>query len=75
MRVACADMKRPFYSTFDPFCREREPDDKAWGVDHFYKKLLRIPERLRTPTAKRIAEDRIATTRAYLDALAREIAG
>jgi uncharacterized protein len=26
--ATCADMKRPFYSPEDPFCRAREPNDK-----------------------------------------------
>src|SRR4051812_16827144 len=38
--ATCAEMKRPFYSTEDPFCRSRAPDDKNFGIDHFYKKLL-----------------------------------
>jgi len=71
--ATCAEMKRPLYSRQDPFCTTREPDDKSWGIDHFYKKLLRIPEHLRTPTAKRIADARIQTMRAYLDALAIEL--
>jgi uncharacterized protein len=71
--ATCADMKRPFYALSDPFCRERLPDDKQWGLDHFYKKLLRIPEHLHTPTAKRLAEDRMRAMDQYLAQLAREI--
>jgi uncharacterized protein len=71
--ATCADMKRPFYAPSDPFCAVREPDDKAWGIDHFYRKLLRIPDHLHTPTARRLAAERVAFMRAYLDQLAREI--
>ena len=71
--ATCADMKRPLYEEHDPFCRAREPDDKQWGVDHFNRKLLRIPEHLHTKTAKRIAEERVGFMRAYLDQLAREV--
>lgn len=71
--ATCADMKRPFYSTVDPFCRERTPDDKMWGADHFYKKLLRIPEHLRTSSAKRMAEERMRMMEGFLAQLGREI--
>jgi uncharacterized protein len=72
--ATCADMKRPLYADVDPFCRAREPDDKAWGVDHFYRKLLRIPEHLHTATAKRLADERVRFMHAYLDQLGRELA-
>lgn len=68
-----AAMQRPLYASADPFCTARSPDDKAYGLDHFYRKLLRIPEHLHTGTAKRIAADRVPFMRAYLEQLAREI--
>ncbi len=68
-----ADMKRPFYAPDDPFCRAREPDDKQWGIDHFYRKLLRIGDGLHTATARAIAGERIAFMRSFLDQLAREL--
>jgi uncharacterized protein len=71
--ATCADMKRPFYAPLDPFCRDREPDDKKWGIDHFYKKLLQIPERLHTATARAMAVERTAAMRAFLEQLEREI--
>ena len=42
--ATCADLKRPFYDPDDPLCARRDPDDKRWGIDHFYKKLLRLEE-------------------------------
>ena len=73
MWATCADMKRPFYAPDDPFCTTRTPDDKEWGLDHVYKKLLLIPDRLHTQTAKTIAEDRVRFMRVYLDQLGAEI--
>ncbi|MBX3192181.1 MAG: HD domain-containing protein [Labilithrix sp.] len=73
MWATCADMKRPFHAPGDPFCVSRAPDDKSWGLDHVYAKLLRIPDRLHTATARRIAEDRVAFIRVYLAQLEREI--
>jgi uncharacterized protein len=71
--ATCASMRRPFYSKEDPFCEARTPDDKAFGLDHFYVKLLRIPETLHTAAARRIARDRTAFLTSFLDELRREI--
>lgn len=68
-----AEMRRPFYDPADPFCSQRPPDDKRWGVDHFYTKLLRIAERMNTPTGRRMAESRIAFMRVYLEQLRSEL--
>ncbi|HEY0840218.1 MAG TPA: HD domain-containing protein [Vulgatibacter sp.] len=69
-----AEMQRPFYDPADPFCSARAPDDKLWGIDHFYRKLLRIPEVLHTDTAHAIARQRVDFMRAFLAQLGREIA-
>ena len=71
--ATCASMRRPFHSTEDPFCEARSPDDLRFGVDHFYKKLLRIPEGLHTPTARRLAAERASFMHAFLAQLRREI--
>jgi uncharacterized protein len=71
--ATCAEMKRPFYAPVDPFCRAREPDDKAWGLDHFYAKLLRIPDALHTRAARAMAAERQAFMVAFLGQLEREI--
>lgn len=74
MWATCSSMGRPFFSDEDTFCRRREPDDKAFGLDHVYKKLLRIPETLHTATARAMAEARLSTMRTYLAALEDELA-
>jgi len=71
--ATCAEMQRPFYDPSDPFCQSRAPNDKEWGIDHFYKKLLKIPEILHTSAARAMAAERVVVMKAYLDALAREI--
>ena len=73
MWATCADMKRPFYSPDDPFCTSRAPDDKMWGLDHVYKKLLVVPERLNLGASRRLADERVRFIRAFLDQLEREI--
>jgi uncharacterized protein len=73
MWATCSEMKRPFYSPQDPFCLSREPDDKSWGLDHLFKKLLRIPERLHLETSKVIAKERVTFIQAFIDQLRTEI--
>ena len=71
--ASCAEMGRPIYSPIDPFCVSRVPDDKAWGIDHFYTKLLRIPEGLHTTTARAMATVRVQAMQAFLAHLQAEI--
>lgn len=73
--ATCNAMRTPFYSERDPLCREREPDDKRFGLDHFFKKLLRIPEGLHTASARRLAAPRVALMQDYLRHFERELAG
>lgn len=74
MWATCSEMKRPFYSPVDPFCAAgRVPDDKSWGLDHLYKKLLRIPERIHLGTSRRMAHERTAFLRTFVTQLEREL--
>jgi uncharacterized protein len=71
--ATCASMKRPLLNPSDPFCQSRKPDDRNWGLDHFYRKLLRIPAMLHTPTARCIAEPRVEFMNAFLQQLRSEL--
>lgn len=71
--ATCSSMGRPFYSPFDPLCHDREPDDKQWGVDHFFKKLLKIADGLHTQTARDLAAPRVEYMREFLRQLESEI--
>lgn len=71
--ASCAEMQRPFYSELDPMCETRAPNDKEFGLDHFFTKLLRIDQRLNTDTARGLAQERMRTMRAYLDSLRAEL--
>jgi uncharacterized protein len=64
---------RELYSPDDPFCRTREPDDRKWNLDHFYKKLLKLESGMHTKSAKRLAAGRMAVLRRYLHDLEAEI--
>jgi uncharacterized protein len=68
-----AEMKRPFYDLQDPFAQNRERDDKSFGIDHFYRKLLKLGESMHTATAKQMAVMRINYMKNYLDQLSEEI--
>ena len=71
--ATAADMKSLFYSPVDPFARERVVDDKRFAVDHFYRKLLKIPDGLHTATARALGATRVAMMRTFLDQLGHEI--
>ncbi len=71
--ATCAEMATPFYAPVDPFCESREPDDKRCGLDHFYRKLLRIAGGLHTATAREMASDRMRIMQSFLDHLRHEI--
>jgi uncharacterized protein len=70
-----AEMGRPFYHPTDPLARHREPNDKEWGVDHFYNKLLKIEERLHTEAGKQVAHERTRFMEGFLMQLEAEIQG
>lgn len=71
--ATAADMKSLFYHPEDPFCRRREPDDRSFAVDHFYRKLLEIPERLHTGTARAMARRRIDFLNTFIEELRDDI--
>jgi uncharacterized protein len=73
--ATCTAMRTPFYSEDDPLCSTREPNDRQFGVDHFFKKLLKIPAGLHTATARRLAESRTRLMHDYLAQFERELGG
>jgi uncharacterized protein len=64
---------RPLYRPLDPFCKTREPDDSDNTLDHFFKKLLRLQDRLNTDSARQEGELRMKTMSQFLDSLEREL--
>lgn len=71
--ATCEAMGRPFYDAADPFAARRPPDDKAFGVDHFYGKLFRLADGMHTEVARRLAAQRTAFMHDYLAQLRLEI--
>jgi uncharacterized protein len=68
-------LNRELYNSEDPFCRDREPDDTRWNLDHFYSKLLKLESGMHTKTARAMARERSIVMKRYLLDLQREIEG
>jgi uncharacterized protein len=71
--ASTGQMNRPFYDPDDPFCDNREPDDKKYGFDLFFTRLLVAPERMYTKTAKEIAIQRNKFLYSFIDELREEL--
>lgn len=67
-------LKRSFYREVDPFCAGRVPNDGDYTIDHFYQKLFRTAETLKTPAGREEGRRRCAFMREYLKELGAEIA-
>ena len=67
-------MGTPLYDAADPFSRSRAPNDLRFVIDHFYTKLLRLPERMQTAAGRAEAERRTAFMREFLAQLEVELA-
>ena len=59
----------------DPWAEARDLDAKAWSLDHFEKKLLKLTADMKTASGRRLAEDRQRAMLAYLAALRAELDG
>lgn len=66
-------LKRPFYSEQDPFCITRDPQDNRYTVDHFYQKLFKTAQSLKTEAGRREGFHRIETMKSFLDSLSNEL--
>ena len=62
-------------SPVDPFCEEREPDDGSFTIDHFYRKLLKLENTMKTESGRRLAVERSEVLREFLAQLRRETEG
>jgi uncharacterized protein len=66
-------LNRPLFDADDPFCDRREPDDARYTLDHFYAKLLRLPETMQTDAGRQEAKRRATLMIDYLANLRNEI--
>ncbi len=68
-----ARMGADYFDADDPWAERRELDDARHTVDHFFRKLLLLPQTLRTASGRAEAERRAAFMRAFLRQLGTEI--
>lgn len=66
-------MKRSFYSEEDPFCIERPADDSQFTIDHFYVKLFKTADTLKTKSGRQEGLRRVEIMKKYLFDLKDEI--
>lgn len=61
------------YHPDDPFAEQHQPDDQVYMLDHFFTKLLKLPDGMITETGRRMAAQRVTFMSEYLDELRKEI--
>lgn len=66
-------MKRPFYHIADPFCSDRNPDDRRYALDLFVTRLFKVEEHLHTSTARRLAKRRMNFLHLFISELRHEL--
>ncbi|MEN4910250.1 phosphohydrolase [Erwinia amylovora] len=66
---------RALFDSSDPLGRERPLDDAQWALDHFQKKLLKLPQTMQTPEGKRLAQYNADFLVTYMAKLCAELKG
>lgn len=61
------------FNSDDPFAEQRSLNDKEYALDHFYTKLLKLPDTMNTGEGKRIAKKRSQFLLSYIDNLRQEL--
>lgn len=68
-----ARMGTRYFDPEDPWARNRELDDKAFSVDHFFTKLLKLAPSFQTETGQTEARRRTEVLQRFLQDLGTEI--
>ena len=58
MMMVGGKMDCTLYHEDDPFCQNRQPQDRNWTIDHFYSKLLKLNSGFHTQAAVAEAQKR-----------------
>ncbi len=66
-------MGTTLFDVMDPWAEHRSLDDKRFTIDHFFTKLLKLPETFRTKAAQEEAKSRANYLQGFLDQLRHEI--
>ncbi|MBE7556146.1 MAG: HD domain-containing protein [Anaerolineales bacterium] len=64
---------RPLYHPTEPFPLKRTPDERAYSLDHFYQKLLKLADEMKTVAGRAEAHQRTVFMQQFLDQLKREL--
>jgi len=64
---------RAIYSIDDPFAKKRKLDDNKYALDHFFNKILKLPNVIHTEVGKKICEKRIKFVKLYLEQFKKEL--
>ena len=68
-------MGSSLYNPVDPRALHRPLDDRAFAIDHFSAKLLRLQDGFQTATGRAMAASRTAAIQGFLDQFEAEIGG
>jgi uncharacterized protein len=66
---------RPLFDDEDPLAARRELDDTTYALDHFQKKLLKLPETMQTEAGKELARHNADFLVHYMAKLCAELKG
>ncbi|MBD2806275.1 HD domain-containing protein [Xenorhabdus sp. 42] len=66
-------MGSSLYDFHDPLAKQREYDEKAYAVDHFYTKLFKIESGFQTASGKQMAHERAGRMKQFLNSFLDEI--
>jgi uncharacterized protein len=66
-------MEAALFHGGDPMAQNRALDDRAYALDHFEVKLLRVAETLNTATARGLAQERVTFMKTFRTQLLAEI--
>ena len=68
-------MNAALFDADDPFADNRELDDKAYALDHFQTKLLRLPQSMQTKKGREMAQHNADFLVQFMAKLSAELAG
>ena len=68
-----ARMGTRYFHPSDPWAKDRSLNDSAYSLDHFFTKLLLLPDSMNTSAGRAEAEERAKTMRDFLEGLGEEL--
>lgn len=68
-----ARMGTAYFNAEDPWAKSRSLDDSRYSIDHFFTKLLKLPDSFLTPGGRQEAALRVKRLESFLDDLALEL--